>query len=64
MVDYDQHEYETKGDRRAKKRYKDRTSQIGIPVTKIRLTGEAELRAKVRKARRAKKRQEENVDNV
>ena len=45
---------ETKGDRRAKKRHKRQTSHIGIPSSKIRMTGEAEVRQKVRDARKRK----------
>lgn len=62
-MDYDQ-DIPTKGERRENKRHKDKTSQIGTPITKIRLTGEAELRMKVRKIRREKRKQENNVDNV
>ena len=45
---------ETKGERRSKQRHKRQTGHIGIPSSKIRMTGDAEVRAKVRAARKRK----------
>ena len=56
-------DYETKGERREKKRFKGKTSQIGTPWTKIRLTNEAELRAKVSKIKMARKKKDQNQNN-
>ena len=45
-------EFDTKTDKRARKRFKNRTSQIGTPITKVRVTTEIELRNKLRRLKR------------
>ncbi len=56
-------ETETKGDRRAKKRHKNQTSHIGVPSSKIRMTGDAEVRLKVRVARKRKQSAQNGGEN-
>lgn len=43
---------ETKADRRAKKREKQKQAPIGVPASKIRATTEVEIRAKLRKIKK------------